>query len=47
MSGSVSTDLLTISLCESTTGWTAAGGTNTLNPDIYVQGANSIHNYAF
>ena len=46
MSGSVSTDLQTISLCESTTGWTAAGGTNTLNPDIYVQGANSIHNYS-
>jgi hypothetical protein len=45
MAGTVGTDLNTISLCEATTGWTAQGGSNTLNPDVFIQGANCIHNY--
>lgn len=46
MGGTVTKNLTDISLCEATTGWTAAGGTNTLNADVYVQGSNSIHNYS-
>jgi hypothetical protein len=41
----VTPNLTPISLCESTTGWVATGGSNTLNPDVFVQGLNCIHNY--
>ena len=41
------TPLLTlISDCDATTGWTAVGGTNTLNIDVPIQGTGCIHNYS-
>jgi hypothetical protein len=45
MAGTVTPNLTTISLCEATTGWSAQGGSNTLNADNYVQGSYCIHNY--
>jgi hypothetical protein len=49
MAGTVTPNLTTISLCEALTGWTAVGGTNTLNdPTVFDarQGSYCIQNYS-
>jgi len=48
MAGTVTANLTTISLCEATTGWTAIGGTNSLNdPTVFdaKQGSYCLQNY--
>jgi len=49
MAGTVTPNLTTISLCEALTGWTAVGGTDTLNdPTVFDarQGSYCIQNYS-
>ena len=49
MAGTVTPNLTTVSLCDALTGWTAVGGTNTLNdPTVFDQrqGSYCIQNYS-